>query len=243
MIHTPGNVVALSGGQQNWQMRAGAEKYAKFVYSSRYGFSVEVDERGFEMAAFDGMIGFSDDGRHYRVREANETAQIAGNTLFARWKPWADVTVETWLLPANPWHIRVHRITTPRALKSSEGGFAIGRADLNADVTEEAAGRALARSKTDLSVILDLGGNRAGKALRAFPNTNLIVAKTIVPQLRGDIPAGTTVLVTAAMALPVGASADAALAKPPVPPNLADLEALFAREGIEVSAIQVPERF
>ncbi|HTN61515.1 MAG TPA: DUF2264 domain-containing protein [Devosia sp.] len=243
MLQTPGNVVALASGQQNYQMRFGAEKYAKFVYASRYGFSIESDERAFEGAAFDGMIGFSDDGRHYRVREANEVAQIAGDTLFARWKPWADVTVETWLLPANPWHIRVHRITTPRALKSSEGGFAIARADLNADTYEDGAGRALARSETDLSVILDLAGHRAGRAHRAFPNTNLIVAKTIVPQLRGEIPVGTTILVTAAMAQKVSAMADAALANPPAAPDLAALDALFAREGISVSAIQVAERF
>src|SRR5215217_1181265 len=105
MMHTPGNVVALSSGQQNWQMRNGTEKYAKFAYASRYGFSVEVDERAYNMGAFDGALAFSDDGRHYRVRESNEVAQIAGDTLFARWKPWSDVTVETWLLPANPWHI------------------------------------------------------------------------------------------------------------------------------------------
>jgi hypothetical protein len=245
MMQTRGNVVALSSGQQNYQMRFGAEKYAKFVYSSRYGFSVESDERGYANAAFDGMIGFSDDGRHYRVREANEAATIAGDSLYGRWKPWADVTVETWLVPANPWHIRIHRVATPRPLHATEGGFAIARADQNADICEEGEGRALARSGTDLSAILDLseGTGRAGRAHRAMPNTNLISAKTIVPQLRGEIPAGTTVLVTAAMALPAGDEADAALARPPAPPDLAKLEALFAREGIEVSAIQVPERF
>jgi hypothetical protein len=240
-----GNVVALSSGQQNYQMRFGAEKYAKFVYSSRYGFSVESDERGYANAAFDGMIGFSDDGRHYRVREANEAATIAGDSLYGRWKPWSDVTVETWLVPANPWHIRIHRIETPRPLHATEGGFAIARADQNADICEEGEGRALARSATDLSAILDLsqGARRGGRVQRAMPNTNLISAKTIVPQLRGEIPAGTTVLVTAVMALPAGDEADAALARPPAPPDLDKLEALFARDGIEVSAIQVPERF
>ena len=54
---------------------------------------------------------------------------------------------------------------------------------------------------------------------------------------------GTTVLVTAAMALPAGAAAEAAQSKPPAAPDLAALEALFAREGIDVSAILVPERF
>jgi hypothetical protein len=245
MMHTRGNVVALSSGQQNYQMRFGAEKYAKFIYSSRYGFSVEADERAYAQAAFDGMIGFCDDGRHYRVRESNEAALIAGNKLYGKWKPWPDVTVETWLLPANPWHIRVHRIETPRLLHATEGGFAIAQADLNADTCEDGEGRALARSAIDLSVILDLTGRekRAGRAHRALPNTNLITAKTIVPQLLGEIPAGTTVLVTAAMALPAGGEADANLANPPQPPDLAGLEELFAREGIEVSVIKVAERF
>ena len=243
MMHTPGNVVALSSGQQNWQMRNGTEKYAKFAYSSRYGFSVEVDERAYNMGAFDGALAFSDDGRHYRVRETNEVAQIAENTLFARWKPWSDVDVETWLIPANHWHIRVHRIVTPRALHATEGGFAIGRADLNADTYMEEAGRAVAKSATDVSAIVDLASKREGRAHRAYPNTNLIVSRTIVPQLRGDIAVGTTVLVTAAMALPAGEAAEAALGQVPHAPDLHVLEALFAREGVDVSAILVPERF
>ncbi len=241
--HTPGNVVALSSGQQNWQMRQGAEKYAKFAYSSRYAFSVEADERAYEAGAFDGALALSDDGRHYRVRETNEVAQIAGTTLRAVWKPWNDVTIETWLLPANPWHVRVHRITTPRPLHATEGGFAIARADFNADTRIEETGRAMASSSTDLSVILDLAGGRQGRAQRALPNTNLVVAKTIVPQLRGALAAGTTVLITAAMALPAGADAETALSNPPPIPSIADLEALFAREGVDVSAILVPERF
>jgi hypothetical protein len=243
MMHTPGNVVALSSGQQNWQMRHGSEKYAKFIYSSRYGFSVEVDERAYNMGAFDGALAFSDDGRHYRVRENNEVAQIAGDTLFARWKPWTDVTVETWLLPASPWHIRVHRITTPRTLHATEGGFAIERADLNADTYIDEPGSGAAKSETDVSAIVDLAGQREGRAHRPYPNTNLIASKTIVPQLRGEISAGTTVLMTAAMALPAGDAAEAALRQPPEAPDITELEALFAREGVDVSAILVPERF
>ena len=243
MQHTAGNVVALAGGQQNWQMRHGTEKYAKFVYSSRYAFSVEVDERSYNSGAFDGVLALSDDGRHYRVRETNETVQIAGTCLFARWKPWADVTIETWLVPAGDWHIRIHRIETPRALHGTEGGFAIPRADGNTDTYLDETGRAVARSVTDISAILDLGGQREGRAFRALPNTNLIAAKTIVPQLRGDIQAGSTVLVTAAMALPASAGAETALAHPPQAPDLAELEALLARSGVDVSAILVPERF
>jgi hypothetical protein len=152
------------------------------------------------------------------------------------------VTVETWLLPANSWHLRVHRITTPRPLESSEGGFAVGRADMNADKTVSEAGRAEAWTPTDVSVIVDLSDSkRQGKAHNALPNTNLIVAKTIVPQLRGHIEPGVTILVTAAAAVP--ADAAASLGSPPEAPDIAALEALFAAEAIEVSAIKAAERF
>ena len=224
-------------------MRSGAEKYAKFAYSSRYAFSVELDERAYDKGAFDGALALSDDNRHYRVREQNDVARLAGNVLYAEWHPWRDVKVDTWLLPTSPWHIRVHRITTPRELHTTEGGFAGARADLITDTLIEEPNRAIVRTPTDVSAIADLGSSalRASRAHKALPNTNLIVARTLVPQLRGSIPAGVTILATAAMALPPSI-ADAALASPPSMPDLAALEAL-AQSGVDVSALQVPERF
>jgi hypothetical protein len=232
-MHTPGNIVVLSSGQEHETMRGAAEKYAKFVYSTRYGFSVEADDRNFGAAAFDGMIGFSKDGKHLAMRETLESALIAGTMLYSKWRPFEDVLVETWLLPQSPWHIRVHRITTPTPLKSIEGGFAVRRADFNADRREEGAGRALAVTSTDISVIVDLSERpRTGRAHFPLPNTNLIHSKTILPQLVGDIPTGTSVLFTAAMALPLSDAARDAAAAAPVAPDLAALEAAFERHGV-----------
>jgi len=146
-MHTAGNVVVLSSGQQHDKMRGASEKYAKFVYSTRYGFAIEANDRHFTAAGFDGMIGFSDDGVHFRAREALEEALIADDRLYSRWRPFPDVVVETWLIPAAPWHIRVHRISTPRSLQTAEGGFAIERADFNEDVSEAGKGRGLARTR------------------------------------------------------------------------------------------------
>ncbi len=53
MMPVNGDVVALSSGQENRQMRFGSEKYAKFAYSARYAFSIESDERGFVGGAFE----------------------------------------------------------------------------------------------------------------------------------------------------------------------------------------------
>ena len=241
MQTTPGNVVALAAGQENGQMRHGAEKYAKFAYSSRYGFSVEADERRYDAGSFDGMLALSDDERHYRVRESNAEARIAGDLLFARWHPWDDVTVETWLLPAGHWHIRLHRITTPRSLHGTEGGFAVARLEGSGTASDSGYGRCAIQTTTDVSAIRDLGRGmkRRGHARRALPNTNLIHPRTLVPQLQGRIPAGTTVLACAVLALPAGAEAEAALTQMPKLPDLAALERRIATEGIEVTAIKV----
>ncbi|WP_064681643.1 DUF2264 domain-containing protein [Rhizobium bangladeshense] len=242
MMRAGGDVVALSSGQENLQMRFGTEKYAKFAYSTRYGFSVESDERGFALAAFDSMLAFSDDGLHYRVRETNEEARLAGDVLYAKWSPFPDVSVESWLTPAAPWHIRLHRIRAARPLRVAEGGFAIARRDFERDTLSASDGAAYAIGEADFSGILDLGSSvdRAGLAQKAQPNTNVIVAKTIVPQLRGQIPAGETILVTAVLALGDPAAVASAWTRPPEAPDIAALEALVREKGVTVSAIEAP---
>ncbi len=240
-FHTTGNVVLLSSGQQHDKMRGAQEKYSKFIYSTRYSFNMEADDRHFAAASFDGMLGLSDDGVHFRTRETMEEALIARDCLYSRWRPWSDVVIETWLVPQNPWHVRLHRITTPRALETSEGGFAISRADFNADMVETGEGRAVCFGAEDISAIIDLSHDtrRQGVAHQAIANTNLIHGRTLVPQLRAGISAGETVLITAAMALPNGEAANAALANAPAPPDIATLEALFRSEGRRVEAFDL----
>lgn len=237
-FQTPGNVVVLSSGQQHDKMRGAQEKYAKFVYSTRYAFNIEADDRHFAAASFDGMLGLSDDGVHFRTREAMDEALIAEDCLYSRWRPWRDVTVETWLIPKAPWHIRLHRITTPHRLDTSEGGFAIKRADFNRDTSDVDDARAICYGRSDISAIMDLSSHapRTGGAHQAIANTNLIHPRTLVPQLRGSIAAGQTVLVTAAIALPTTAETEAAIGTVPEAPDIAHLEKLFRRAGKRVEA-------
>ena len=227
--HLAGHVVALSSGQEQGRWRGTPEKYAKFAYSTRYGFSVEVNDRHFPEAVCDGMLGFSDDGLHLRVREGNEAALIAGDKLYARWRPYADVLVETWLIPAGPWHIRLHVVATPRRLAVVEGGFAVAKPDFRAWEESIAGPRAEVRTAEDISVIVGYDA-RTALVTSPPPNTNLMVARTLLPQLRGTLEAGTTRLGCAVLARPV---ATAAGDIPPAPacPDVADLRRLFAEEG------------
>ena len=149
------------------------------------------------------------------------------------------MAVETTLVAAGGWHIRLHRITSPRPLSVTEGGFAINRNDGDRDVVREETGRATADCGTDISAIIDLGSSvtRHGVALKALPNTNLVNAKTTVPQLRGEIPAGETLLACAVFAGVTGPESETALATVPALPDMEALDRLFAERGVPVSSM------
>ncbi|MBU1175440.1 MAG: DUF2264 domain-containing protein [Alphaproteobacteria bacterium] len=237
--HLPGHVVALSTGQQNREWRGLVEKYGKFAYSSRYGFSVEADDRHFDKAASDGMLSFSEDGMHVRMREVNGSAEIAGDRLRAVWHPYDDVRVETFLIPAGDWHIRLHEVTTPRRLATAEGGFAIAKPDHRAWTEIIAGARAELATTSDVSVIV---GNdaRAGCIVSPLSNTNIMSPRTLVPQLRGTLEPGTTLLGCAVLARPRAPG----IALPPVPafPDIDDLRRFFAENGRTVPVFADPRR-
>ena len=235
--HQPGHtVLTVSGPETGQQMRGVPEKYNKFAYSSRYGFSVESDPLGFKTGAFDNMIALSDDGVHYRVREHCAEALIAGDKLFSIWYPWKDVKVETWLVPISPWHVRIHRISSPRDLSTIEGGFAAPRTDFNADKRETGPSSAYVLSKLgDFSGILDASAStRTARVNAPHGNTSVMFPRTWVPQLLADVKADVPTVVTCAiLADPDGSKGLKDWSSPPAIPTVSELSELF-KDGIVV---------
>ncbi len=236
MIHHPGNTVGLSCGPETAAKPFTAEKYSKFAYSTRYAFSTEGPERLLESAVLDSMLGLSEDGMHFVVRESCTTARLSGNMLFCTWSPLPEVHIETWLYPQDMWHVRVHRIQSARALEAVEGGFAVPMADFKADKTTEATSQAWIQATRDASGIMDLASTitRTGRVQTAYPNTNLMFSRTLVPHLVGHIDARTTtVLACAVLASPDIKSAVTAWRSPPSAPDMAHLD----REILENSTV------
>src|SRR5262249_50959409 len=173
------HVFALASGQHAMWARHGAAKYAKFAYSTVFGFSVPA-EPGFQAArewtskqpAANSMLALSDDGVHYWVRQEPLAARIEPEGLHALWRPWPDVEVETWLAPAPPWHLRLHRLRCSRPLWSAEGGFAVDAAGAGQQQAE--TGFALARSPSGASGLRVILGQRTGRVVVTAPNTNLM---------------------------------------------------------------------
>ncbi|MDG4788049.1 DUF2264 domain-containing protein [Micromonospora sp. WMMD1102] len=224
------HVVALVNGQTTGSLKHGAEKYAKFAYSTRFGFSVPMGNRDLVEVAPDSMLAVSDDGRHYRVREDVGDASVGHGVLRSHWKPFDDVEIETWLAAAPPWHLRVHRIRTGRWLSTAEGGFATSRPDGNlAEVGDESPGHASVYGAAGPTAIVDLAGTRAGRLVVAEPNTNLLIPRTVIPTLAAHLDPGEHWLSCAVLADPAVSVFDLAWAAGP--PDLDTIDGLPDRLG------------
>jgi hypothetical protein len=220
---TSRHVIALASGQHEPWIRHAAEKYAKFAYSTAFGFSTPAGGRGLSQAAADSMLALSDDGDHYRVRERCEEAGYEHGALRSLWRPLAGVEVDTWLVPSVPWHVRVHRLHTDRPLWSAEAGFALDRTGddpiARAGSEMEDEGVAFARYPAGGSGLLDLLGRRSGRVLRVDPNTNLLAPRTVLPTLLGEHSPGEHWLACAVLGEPDLLKWDESWKQPPDVPQ------------------------
>lgn len=199
LMRAGGDVTLLSGRQHNTWVRGGSAKYAKFAYSTRFGFSLPAGDLGLEQGAYDSVLALSDDQGgapvRFRVRDTQEDPAAPDHgTVRSTWRPWPDVEVTTWLTAAAPWHLRTHRIRTGRTLHTAEGGFAVDR-DGGFARREEGPGHAVAATAAgELSGLRDLGGPgpspRAGQVVPLFPGTNVLARRTVLPTLTAELPPG-----------------------------------------------------
>ena len=255
-MHQPSHTTMLvSGPGTKQQMRGIPEKYNKFAYSSRYGFSVESDPLGFQNGAFDNMLALSDDGVHYRVREHYEEATLADDILFSRWRPWSDVEIKTWLIPGHSFHIRVHVVVSSRKLNTIEGGFAVPRADFDRDERNAHLHIAEVVCKSgDFSGIYDafepsIDGNpvsllqRKARVHAPHGNTNLMYPRTLVPQLRGEVQPGITCVYRCVVAAGIwNEEMRHTWTETPSIPTVAELERLIAEKGVGVEVAKAYSR-
>lgn len=194
-----GHVAAFNSGHSSTNEHTHTSaKYEKFVYSTAFGFSVPRSEWGVSQGAFDSMLALSEAGDNlYRVRRQNVETSIQDNVLFSRWKPWTNVEVQTWIVAGLPWHIRIHRVQTGRALDAAEGSFAVA---LEPGLQELPASEGIgitAVSSHGSSGILGLSGYGQAIMIRPHTNTNVLRPRTVIPTLQTSLAVGTHWLVSA----------------------------------------------
>ena len=170
-----------------------AEKYAKFVYNTRFGFSASRSYVQLEQAAPDSMLAFVIDGYTF-VRRHSERFQLLGDRLLSQWSPFAGITVTTELIPQGRGHIRRHTVQSNVACTAYDCGFAVPKF-CDGFATQTDGAQAEACNAAQRCVVAGQGGG-AGVIVDAWPNTSLYAANTVIPAVRYDIPAGACELTT-----------------------------------------------
>lgn len=169
-----------------------AEKYGKFVYSTRFGFSASRSYAELAQAAPDSMLAFLIGGQIF-VRRHSQSFVVQDGKMVSTWSPFEGITVTTELEPTEQGHIRRHTVVSDRACTAWDCGFAVAKFAPGFAARAENCTALVANDRQRCEVRGETG---AAEIVDAWPNTSLYVTNTAIPAVKYDIPVGTTTLLT-----------------------------------------------
>ena len=170
-----GYSVALTAGQwATWSPTHCAEKYSKFAYSSRYGFSISRSLESLGAAAPDSTLAFEIDGQIFYRRKCIEARVNADGSIYSKWSPMKGILVESVVIPTENGHIRRHNVTADDTYVAYDTAFALPAGLDDGEI--------------------EGGGEKI--LISAEPNTNLIHSRTEIKAIKYIFQKGTTAVET-----------------------------------------------
>lgn len=181
-LYTPGRT-------QLHQFAQCEEKYSKFVYASKYGFSIARSQKTLEECAPDSVLSFAVFGHIFPKGQIGEW-QIDGNKIWIHWSPIEGIDVKSEIEIVEEGHIRRHEITSRYQTIAYDAGFAIPADDVAG--FEETTGEKAAEASygEGFCRVECKSGDGSGMVLHADPNTNMMVSKTVIPLIAYSIEPG-----------------------------------------------------
>lgn len=181
-----GEVIALTAGQYpGFSLAHAPEKYSKFAYSSRFGFSVPRSYLNVSQCAPDSMLAIEINDMIY-VRKRCIEYSFDEHRVYAKWSPVEGIVIETELFPTEKGHIRKHKIESKFSCIAYDSGFSYPRTketnverNNNSVKIFDANGYSMIMSKDGESIEID-----------PSPNTNLIFPLTKIPSIVYKITEG-----------------------------------------------------
>lgn len=196
-----GQLNAYAVGEVEWSEHGQfAEKYAKFCYNTRFGFSASRSTVHIEQAAPDSMLAFvlpdkgHEPGGWTFVRRHSQRFQLLEDRLHSVWSPLPGIQVTTELIPCEGGHIRRHTVESTVACVAYDTGFAVPKFAAGFAQSRNGAQAEAHNDTLACQVQSQTGGE--GVVLEAWPNTNLYSPNTVIPAVRYAIPVGKVELQT-----------------------------------------------
>lgn len=187
------------------------EKYAKFAYSTHFGFSCARSQIVLHENCPDSMLAFVPNGTDYVfVRESSISWEVREDSVISEWSPFPGIQVRSTITPTPTGHVRRHEIESTLDCTVYDCGFAVQK------FTEgfvQKVGQHTAEVRNSAGMCLVRGAGE-GCLVGADPNTNVLYRNSEIPAIRYSLTAGTIVLETEveAYALTDGAQEAPALA-------------------------------
>ncbi len=191
ICHRPKEAVALTAGQYpTMEHPMAEEKYAKFAYSTVFGYCISRSFHCLEQAGTDSMLTFYAHGMYY-VRRKCIAHTVTEQEVYAKWSPVDGIEVETWLAPIEGGHKRRHRIVSQLECEAYECGFSYPDCMEQTFQAEEEHSSAVWDENGESRLISSLG---MGVVVRPFSNMNIIFPNVRFPAVRISIHPGITEL-------------------------------------------------
>lgn len=191
-------VQSFTAGQHSHEHAHGEDKYEKYVYSTTFGFSTAKGTTLLKQGAYDNTLAVSESDNWWRTAFKYEDYAIHDNYVYSDWKPWDDVEIKNYIVPAMPWHVRVHQIDTKRTLHLAEGSFAApdyGK-DYQKEIPSTADNAVFYKTEVGITGIVGLSKELTAELSVPEPNTNLYFPKTKIPLQTGVLKPGKYTLIS-----------------------------------------------
>lgn len=164
-------------------------KYSKFVYSSKFGFSVPKAGVTYEEGAFDNTLAVSRDGSYFRTKGNVISYGLTCKGVWYQWAPFEEVMITTEIYPFGQWHLRVHEIITSMPIELREGGFSVPLIGRQPQSEKGTTWSRVVEEERSSHIVSIEGYGQAG-IVQPEVNTSLFFPRTSFPYLSQKIMPG-----------------------------------------------------
>ena len=166
------------------------EKYSKFAYSTRFGFSVARSQIVLHENAPDSSLAFVIDRDDYVfVRKISASYEVMGDRVVSRWQPFPGISVTTTIIPKDYGHLRLHEIESQYDCTAYDCGFSVEKFTEGYEQQAEGSRASVSHAGQGCSVSGE-GPKAAGVVIEADPNTNVLYPNSSIPAVSYQIRKG-----------------------------------------------------
>lgn len=169
------------------------EKYSKFAYSTRFGFSVARSQIVLHENAPDSALAFVIDGDDYVfTRKISESYEVKENQVISVWQPFPGIRVISTVTPTEHGHVRTHQIESQYDCTAYDCGYSVEK--FTEGYVQKADGVCAEVSFERMGCRVQGRGPEAkGLVIEADPNTDVLYPNGSIPAVSYRIQKGETV--------------------------------------------------